>query len=254
MLRLSECINEGFFGDGYEKYKRKVLDALSSIGIVIDSSKMGRAEKWIRDYYTDKMSAYQCASAVRDAINKRDEEQLKEAFEKFAVDVIDSAPVLQKKRAAERIKTMTREQKDDFDEILLRISEEKGRPAKELASDIGYEIVRLIQDGMLTKEEIIERLSRGILKSGKMNIEEAIEIIKEAGRRIDKTTVTCSDWMDMVKEELIKLGYGPVTANSYVTDEWRADIIQNFKDGYTPKESAESLNRFLEEQERDETY
>ena len=251
MKRLSECINEGFFGNGYDKYKRKVLDALASIGIVIDDKKMGRAEKWIRDYYADKIDAYKCASAVRDDLRSS---SLNEAFEKFAADVIDSAPALQKKRAAKRVMSMTREQKDKFDEILLAISEEKNRSAKELAGSIGYEIVRLIQDGMLTKEEIIERLARGVLKVSKINIEEALEIIEESGRRIDKSTVTCSDWMDMVKEELIKLGYGPVTANSYVTDEWRADIIQNFKDGYTPKESAESLNQFLEEQEHDESY
>ena len=85
------------------------------------------------------------------------------------------------------------------------------------------------------------------------NVDEALDIIEESGCRVDKNNTDASDWMDMVKMELIKLGYGPVTANSYVTDEWRADIIQNFKDGYTPKEAAESLNRFLEEQERDES-
>jgi hypothetical protein len=44
MLRLSECINEGFFGNGYDRYKRKVLDALASIGIVIDEDEMKKAE------------------------------------------------------------------------------------------------------------------------------------------------------------------------------------------------------------------
>ena len=250
MVRLSECINEGFFGNGYDKYKRKVLDALSSIGIVIDDKKMGKAEKWIRDYYTDKMDAYKCASAVRDELSNSS--SLKEAFEKFATDIIDSAPVLQKKRAVKRVRSMTRDQKDVFDEILLVISEAKNRSAKELASSIGYEIVRLIQDGMLTKEEIIERLSRAILKVGKMDIKEALEIIQESGKEVDNSETL--DWMEQVKRELIKLGYGPVTAEDYVTNVWKGEFIQSFKDGYTPKEAAESIDQFLKEQEHDESY
>ena len=249
MLRLSECINEGFFGNGYDRYKKKVLDALASVGIVIDDKKMSRAEKWIRDYYVDKMDAYKCASAVREEINKNP--AIREAFEKFATEIIDSAPSLQKKRALKRIKAMSIQQKDEFDAILLKLSEIKNISAKEVAMSHGYDIMKLIQDGYLKRDEIIDRVGRQILGQRRMSVEEALVLIKEAGKEVDDSETL--DWMEQAKKELIKLGYGPVTANSYVADEWKADFIQNFKDGYTPKEAAESLNRFLEEQERDES-
>ena len=254
MLRLSECINEGFFGNGYDRYKRKVLDALASIGIVIDEDKMKKAEDWIRDYYSDKMDAYDCASAVRDDF-RRDRAPLKESFEKYATEIINSAPTLQKKKAVKRIKSMDRIQKSQFDHVVLTLCGLKNLDPKELLASRGYDIMKLVQDGALDTDQIIDRIGHQLLgeKNESMSVEEALEIIKESGKTIDDSAITCSDWMDMVKMELIRLGYGPVTANSYVTDEWRADIIQNFKDGYTPKEAAESLNRFLEEQERDES-
>lgn len=254
MLRLSECINEGFFGNSYERYKRKVLDALASIGIVIDSDKMKKAEEWIRDFYADKMNAYDCASAVRDEF-KRHKAPMTEAFENYATEIINSAPSLQKKRAVKRIQSMDRIQKAQFDHVVLSLCGLKNLDPKEFLASRGYDILKLVQDGALNPEQIIERIGQQILnkKNESMSVEEALEIIKESGKKIDESAVTCSDWMDMVKMELIKLGYGPITANSYVTDEWRAGIIQNFKEGYTPKEAAESLNRFLEEQERDES-
>jgi hypothetical protein len=254
MLRLTERINEGFFGNGYDRYKRKVLDALSSIGIIIDEEKMKRAEDWIRDYYADKMDAYDCASAVKDEF-RRYRAPLKESFERYATVIIDSAPSLLKKNAVKRIQTMDRIQKVQFDNVVITLCDLKNLDPKDLLASRGYDIMKLVQDGALNTDQIIERIGQQILrkKNERMSVEEALEIIKESGRRVDKTNTDASDWMDMVKMELIKLGYGPVTANSYVTDEWRADIIQNFKDGYTPKEAAEQLNRFLEEQERDES-
>lgn len=253
MLRLSECINEGFFGDGYDRYKRKVLDALASIGIVIDEDKMKKAEDWIRDYYSDKMDAYDCASAVRDEF-RRDRAPLKESFEKYATEIINSAPQSKRKNAVELIKSMDNIKKAHFDHCIMSIAEKKKMDPKGVVKARGFDIMELVNDGKQAPSQIIDSISRQLLDTKEpMSVKEALEIIKESGKKIDESAVTCSDWMDMVKMELIKLGYGPITANSYVTDEWRADIIQNFKDGYTPKEAAESLNRFLEEQERDES-
>jgi hypothetical protein len=253
MLRLSECINEGFFGNGYDRYKRKVLDALSSIGIVIDEEKMSKAEKWIRDFYADKMDAYDCASAVIDEF-RRYRAPVTESFEKYATEIINSAPQSKRKNAVELIKSMDNIKKAHFDHCIMSIAEKKKMDPKGVVKARGFDIMELVNDGKQAPSQIIDSISRQLLDTKEpMSVQEALEIIRESGKKIDDSAITCSDWMDMVKMELIKLGYGPVTANSYVTDEWRADIIQNFKDGYTPKEAAESLDRFLEEQERDES-
>lgn len=253
MLRLSECINEGFFGNGYDRYKRKVLDALASIGIVIDEDKMKKAEDWIRDFYADKMDAYDCASAVRDEF-RRYRAPVTEAFENYATEIINSAPQSKRKNAVDLIKSMDNIKKAHFDHCVMSIAEKKKMDPKGVVKARGFDIMELVNDGKQAPSQIVDSISRQLLDTKEpMSVKEALEIIKESGKKIDESAVTCSDWMDMVKMELIKLGYGPVTANSYVTDEWRADIIQNFKDGYTPKEAAESLNRFLEEQERDES-
>lgn len=253
MLRLSECINEGFFGNGYDRYKRKVLDALASIGIVIDEDKMKKAEDWIRDFYADKMDAYDCASAVRDEF-RRYRAPVTEAFENYATEIINSAPQSKRKNAVDLIKSMDNIKKAHFDHCIMSIAEKKKMDPKGVVKARGFDIMELVNDGKQAPSQIVDSISRQLLDTKEpMSVKEALEIIKESGKKIDESAVSCSDWMDMVKMELIKLGYGPVTANSYVTDEWRADIIQNFKDGYTPKEAAESLNRFLEEQERDES-
>lgn len=253
MLRLSECINEGFFGNGYDRYKRKVLDALASIGIVIDEDKMKKAEDWIRDFYADKMNAYDCASAVRDEF-RRYRAPVTEAFENYATEIINSAPQSKRKNAVDLIKSMDNIKKAHFDHCIMSIAEKKKMDPKGVVKARGFDIMELVNDGKQAPSQIVDSISRQLLDTKEpMSVKEALEILKESGKKIDESAVSCSDWMDMVKMELIKLGYGPVTANSYVTDEWRADIIQNFKDGYTPKEAAESLNRFLEEQERDES-
>lgn len=253
MLRLSECINEGFFGNGYDRYKRKVLDALASIGIVIDEDKMKKAEDWIRDFYADKMNAYDCASAVRDEF-RRYRAPVTEAFENYATEIINSAPQSKRKNAVDLIKSMDNIKKAHFDHCIMSIAEKKKMDPKGVVKARGFDIMELVNDGKQAPSQIVDSISKQLLDTKEpMSVKEALEIIKESGKKIDESAVSCSDWMDMVKMELMKLGYGPVTANSYVTDEWRADIIQNFKDGYTPKEAAESLNRFLEEQERDES-
>lgn len=253
MLRLSECINEGFFGNGYDRYKRKVLDALASIGIVIDENKMNRAEDWIRDYYADKMNAYDCASAVRDEF-RRYRAPVTEAFENYATEIINSAPQSKRKNAVELIKSMDNIKKAHFDHCIMSIAEKKKMDPKGVVKARGFDIMELVNDGKQAPSDIVDSISKQLLDTKEtMSVQEALEIIKESGRRVDKTNTDASDWMDMCKTEMIKLGYGPITANSYVTDEWRGEFIQAFKDGYTPKEAAEQMNRFLEEQERDES-
>lgn len=252
MRTFGECINEGFFGDSYKSYKNRVLDVLGSIGIIIDPSKMKHAESWIRDFYADRMSEFDCASSIRDNCSKWD--RLTESFERYAAEIVDSAPALQKKTAVKRIQTMDRVQKAQFDHVVLTLCGLKNLDPKEFLASHGYDILKLVQDGGLNTEQIIERIGENLHKKNEsMSIEEALEIIRESGRRADKTNTDASDWMDMAKMELIKLGYGPVTASSYVTDEWRGEFIQAFKDGYTPKEAAEQMDRFLEEQENDES-
>lgn len=254
MKRFSECINEGFFGDNYDKYKKRVLEVLASIGIVIDDKKMKSAEEWIRDFYADKMHSLDCAKAIRD--NFRSFGPVTESFERYAAEIVDSAPALQKKTAVKRIHAMDRVQKAQFDHVVLTLCGLKNLDPREFLASRGYDILKLVQDGALNTDQIIERVGQQLLgkKNESMSVEEALEIIRESGRRADKTNTDASDWMDMCKTEMIKLGYGPVTANSYVTDEWRGEFIQAFKDGYTPKEAAEQMNRFLEEQEHDESY
>ena len=253
MKRFGEFVNESFFGNSYDKYKRKVLDALSSVGILIGEDKMKPAEEWIRDYYADKMSPYQCASALRDELKKPSSDKMNEAFEKFASEIIDSAPALQKKRALKRMTSMTIHQKNVFDEILLQLSLKKNKSAKEIAESHGYDIMRLIQDGLLSKEQIIERIGWQILgNSEKMSVKEALEIIHESGKEVDDSKTM--DWMEQAKKELIKIGYGPLCAEDYVSGEWKAEFVQSFKDGYTPEEAAASFDQFMREQEHDESY
>ena len=177
-----------------------------------------------------------------------------EAFENYATEIINSAPQSKRKNAVDLIKSMDNIKKAHFDHCIMSIAEKKKMDPKGVVKARGFDIMELVNDGKQAPSQIVDSISRQLLDTKEpMSVKEALEILKESGKKIDESAVSCSDWMDMVKMELIKLGYGPVTANSYVTDEWRADIIQNFKDGYTPKEAAESLNRFLEEQERDES-
>jgi hypothetical protein len=253
MRTFGEFVNEGFFGDSYKSYKNRVLDVLGSIGIFIDPSKMKHAESWIRDFYADRMSEFDCASSIRDNCSKWD--RLTESFERYATEIVDSAPALQKKKAVKRIQTMDRVQKAQFDHVVLTLCGLKNLDPKEFLASRGYDILKLVQDGALNTDQIIERIGQQLLgkKNESMSVEEALEIIRESGRRVDKSNTDSSDWMDMCKREMIKLGYGPVTANSYVTDEWRGEFVQAFKDGYTPKEAAEQMDRFLEEQENDES-
>lgn len=186
MRTFGECINEGFFGDSYKSYKNRVLDVLGSIGIVIDPSKMKHAESWIRDFYADRMSEFDCASSIRDNCSKWD--RLTESFERYATEIVDSAPALQKKTAVKRIQTMDRVQKAQFDHVVLTLCGLKNLDPKEFLASRGYDILKLVQDGALNTDQIIERIGQQLLgkKNESMSVEEALEIIRSAGKKIDE--------------------------------------------------------------------
>lgn len=60
-----ELIDEGFFKDAYTKYKNTVLKQISKYGV--DLVKYAKEiEDWIRDYFVDKMTPFECALAIRD--------------------------------------------------------------------------------------------------------------------------------------------------------------------------------------------
>lgn len=185
MLRLSECINEGFFGNGYDRYKRKVLDALASIGILIDEEKMKWAEERIRDFYADKMDAYDCASAVRDEL-RRYRAPVTEAFENYASEIIDSAPESKRKNAVALIKSMDNIKKAHFDNCIMRIAEKKKMDPKGVVKARGFDIMELVNDGKQAPSQIVDSISRQLLDTKEpMSVKEALEIIKESGKKID---------------------------------------------------------------------
>lgn len=243
MLRLTECINEGFFGNGYDRYKRKVLDALASIGIVIDETKMKKAEDWIRDFYADKMDAYDCASAVRDEF-RRYRIPVTEAFENYATEIINSAPESKRKNAVELIKSMDNIKKAHFDHCIMSIAEKKKMDPKGVVKARGFDIMELVNDGKQAPSAIVDSISKQLLDTKEpMSVKEALEIIKESGK-----VASMSDYIDMVKAELIKLDFGETYTDSLVDRYYRKTVAFYFKEGFTPEETAEHI-RALEEDE-----
>lgn len=182
MKRLRECINEGFLKTSYEAYKRKVLDALSSVGILIDSNKMNRAEEWIKDFYDDEMSAYDCANSLR-ADLARSAPSVTEAFERYATELVDSAPSSKRKEAFDSIKSMDNIQKAHFDQCVLGVAKKKNMDPKSVVGAHGYDIMEMIRSGAQSPSKIIDSVSR---QQETMSLEEALEIIRESGKRIDE--------------------------------------------------------------------
>jgi len=243
MLRLSECINEGFFGNGYDRYKRKVLDALASIGIVIDEDKMKKAEDWIRDFYADKMNAYDCASAVRDEF-RRYRAPVTEAFENYATEIINSAPQSKRKNAVDLIKSMDNIKKAHFDHCIMSIAEKKKMDPKGVVKARGFDIMELVNDGKQAPSQIVDSISRHLLDTKEpMSVKEALEIIKESGK-----VASMSDYIDMVKDELIRMDFGESYTDSLVDRYYRKTIAFYFNEGFTPEETAEHI-RALEDDE-----
>lgn len=61
-----ELIDEGFFCNSYEKYKKTVMKLLNKYEVELDNLK--EIEDCIRYYFLDKMNVYDCAKAIRDNI------------------------------------------------------------------------------------------------------------------------------------------------------------------------------------------
>lgn len=243
MLRLSECINEGFFGNGYDRYKRKVLDALASIGIVIDEEKMKKFEDLIRDFYIDKVDAYECASAVRDEF-RRYRSPVTEAFENYASEIIDSAPESKRKNAVALIKSMDNIKKAHFDNCIMRIAEKKKMDPKGVVKARGFDIMELVNDGKQAPSQIVDSISRQLLDTKEpMSVKEALEIIRESGK-----VASMSDYIDMVKAELIRMDFGESYTDSLVDRYYRKTVAFYFNEGFTPEETAEHI-RALEDDE-----
>jgi hypothetical protein len=77
----------------------------------------------------------------------------------------------------------------------------------------------------------------------RMSIEEALEIIKESGK-----VASMSDYIDMVKAELINMDFGESYTDSLVDRYYRKTVTFYFNEGFTPEETAEHI-RALEEDE-----
>lgn len=243
MKRFRECINEGFLKTSYEAYKRKVLDALSSVGIVIDSNKMDRAEEWIKDFYDDEMNAYDCANSLRDDL-VRSAPSVTEAFERYATELVNSAPISKRRSAVDSIRTMDNIQKAHFDQCVLSIAEKKNMDPKSVVSSHGYDIMEMIRSCTKSPSEIIDSVSRQLLDTKEpMSIGEALEIIKESGK-----VASMSDYIEMVKSELIKMDFGESYTDSLVDRYYRKTVAFYFNEGFTPEETAEHI-RDLEDDE-----
>lgn len=64
-----ELIDEGFFGKEYLKYKNKVLKKLKKYGSSVWSN-IGKIEKWVRDFFVNKMDPDDCVAAIIDHVLK----------------------------------------------------------------------------------------------------------------------------------------------------------------------------------------
>jgi len=243
MKRFRECINEGFLKTSYEAYERKVLDALSSVGIVIDSNKMDRAEEQIRDFYDDDMSAYDCANSLRDDI-VRSAPSVSEAFERYAAELVNSAPSSKRRSAVDSIKSMDNIQKAHFDQCVLGVAKKNNIDPKSVVRSYGYDIMELIRSGTKSPSKIIDSVSRQLLDTKEpMSVQEALEIIRESGK-----VASMSDYIEMVKAELIKMDFGESYTDSLVDRYYRKTVAFYFNEGFTPEETAEHI-RSLEDDE-----
>jgi hypothetical protein len=78
-----------------------------------------------------------------------------------------------------------------------------------------------------------------------MTVKEALEIIRESGK-----TASLGDYIDLVKAELQNLGFGEVTSERYVNEYYRKVVSFYFREGFTPRETAEHIEE-IDSEERD---
>lgn len=204
MQKFNEFVNEGFFGNGYLRYKNKVAQILTSLGIVIDRSIVGKAEGWIRDFYLDKVDAFDCARALRDDLLRSS--RLAESIEQYAADVINSCPEHRRRFAVSLIHGASRIEKGRFDHITDRIADILGMDLQSIISAYGFELLELICSGDLSDDEIIRKyaamgtiLAKMDMKS-EMGLEEAMKIIEDAGIAISPSSFIKDLYSALVKE------------------------------------------------------
>lgn len=204
MQKFNEFVNEGFFGNAYLRYKNKVAQILTSLGIVIDRSSVKKAEEWIRDFYLDKSDAFDCARALRDDLRSSD--KLSESIEQYAADVINSCPEHRRRFAVSLIHGASRIQKGRFDRIADRISDILEIDLQTVISAYGFELLELICDGDISDDEIIQKyaaigtlLAKMDMKR-EMGLEEAMQIIEDAGVSITPSSFVQELYAALVKE------------------------------------------------------
>jgi hypothetical protein len=62
-----ELLDDTFLGADYKKYKKAVYKLLQKYEVdLVNNVKI--IEDWIRDYFLDKMTAYDCAKSIKDNI------------------------------------------------------------------------------------------------------------------------------------------------------------------------------------------
>lgn len=171
MKRLSECINEGIFGDKYDSYKKRVLETLSSIGVVIDPSKMKRVEDWIRDFYSDNMSVYDCARAIRDDLR----EKRVQCTEAYASEIIDGAPAGSRLNVVKGLRSLDSEQKRELDASIEKFSEWHAMKEAEVAKQYGHKILDGIKRGLSYDD------AADYAANEKMSLQHAMSLLAEAG-------------------------------------------------------------------------
>jgi hypothetical protein len=185
MEHLTKFINEGFFGNKYLRYKAKVADILTSLGIVIDPSRIKKAEDWIHDFFVDGVDAFDCARSLRDDLRRT--ATVTESVEQYAADIIDSAPDYRRMYAVKLLHKATRLQKDRFDRITDRIAETLKIDLKTVIGAYGFELLELIYGNMLTDDDIVEKyaamgylLAKRDMKKD-LGLREALEILEDTG-------------------------------------------------------------------------
>lgn len=219
MKRLSECINEGFFGNSYIRYKAKVADILTSLGIVIDPSEIKKAEDWIHDFFTDKLDAFDCAMSLRSEL-RRTPRQVQESVAQYTEQIIGSAPTHRRSYAVKMINKLNEFEKQRFNKLVSGIAEVLKVDFDVVVSAYGFELLELIYGNMLTDEEIIEKYAAmGYLLAKKhmkedMSLQKAMEILEASG-----SEVTSGSFMNQLYVALSKEFRNAEVENTVIFDE-----------------------------------
>lgn len=195
MKRLNECISEKLLGDSYEKYKNKVIDVLTSLGIIVPPSFVKTAEDWIRDFFVDKSDAFDCAKSLiselaRKNVVPRRPETVHESVAQYTKEIIGSAPTYRRSYAVKMINKLNEFEKQRFNKLVSGIADVLKVDFDVVVSAYGFELLELIYGNMLTDEEIIEKYAAmGYLLAKKhmkedMSLQKAMEILEASGSEV----------------------------------------------------------------------